>query len=108
MRYHLSPYQVKNFEKFFSFVKVGNLIYPGNLKAKIAVDIITVYKMLEELEDQGFLSTVYEVYCHNCNKSKGVFLNSISEFDNDLHCDFCEQHLNAIDNLIVLYKVVSE
>ena len=85
-------------------VMIGDLIYPREL---FAGDIITAYKILEELKAEGFLSTVYEVYCYNCNKPKGLILNSISEFNDDLHCDFCKRALNIADDLIVLYIVVS-
>ena len=81
---------------------IGDLIYPRDL---FAGDIITAYKILEKLQAEGFLSTVYEVHCHNCNRPKGLILNSISEFDGDLHCDFCKRPLNVLDDLILLYKV---
>lgn len=62
--------------------------------------------MLEELKSKGYLTTIYEVYCNECSRSKGIFLNSISEFNEDYCCDFCNKQLNPMDNLIVLYKVI--
>lgn len=73
----------------------------------MAVDIRVSYKILEELKRQGFLKNLYEVYCFECNKSKGIFLESLEEFDPDWYCDFCDKQLSLEENIIVLYKVVN-
>lgn len=86
---------------------MGDYVYPGHLKSKIAVDIKVSYKMLEELKKQGFLENLYEVYCFDCNKSKGIFLESLEEFNPDWYCDFCGKKLSLEENIIVLYKVVN-
>lgn len=62
--------------------------------------------MLEDLKEQGFLSNIYEVYCFDCNKSKGIFLDSITSFSPDMCCDFCGKELTLEENIIVLYKVI--
>lgn len=85
---------------------MGDYVYPGHLKSKIAVDIKVSYKMLEELKKQGFLENLYEVYCFDCNKSKGIFLESLEEFNPDWYCDFCGKKISLEENIIVLYKVV--
>lgn len=106
LQYQLRPYQQKKCDAFFSVLKVGDYVYPGHLKSKIAVDIKVSYKMLEELKKQGFLENLYEVYCFDCNKSKGIFLESLEEFNPDWYCDFCGKKLSLEENIIVLYKVV--
>ena len=106
LQYQLTPYQQKKCNAFFSVLKVGDYVYPGHLKSKIAVDIKVSYKILEELKRQGFLENLYEVYCFNCNKSKGIFLESLEEFNPDWYCDFCNKKLSLEENIIVLYKVV--
>ena len=73
----------------------------------MAVDIRTAYVMLEELKKQGFLKNLYEVYCFDCKKSKGIFLESLEEFKPDWYCDFCDEPLSIEKNIIVLYKVVN-
>ncbi len=90
----------------FSVLEKGDYIYPGHLKSKLVMDIKSIYKILEELKEQGFLKTLYEVYCFDCSKSKGIFLDSIEEFDADLYCDFCDKHLSIEENIIVLYEVI--
>lgn len=107
MQYQLTQYQQRKCRDFFSAQKLNDYIYAGHLKSKISVDIKTAYRMLEELKEQGFLSNIYEVYCFDCNKSKGIFLDSITAFNPDMCCDFCGKELNVEDNLIVLYKVIS-
>lgn len=77
------------------------------MKSKIAVDIKVAYEMLEKLKGQGYLRNLYELYCFDCNKSKGIFFDSLEMFDPDKYCDFCGKHLTLEDNIIVLYKVVS-
>lgn len=106
MQFQLTPYQKKKCREFFSYIKVNDFIYAGQLKSKIVIDIQTAYFMLEELKHQGYLINLYEVYCFDCNRSKGVFLDTIEEFNPDFYCDFCGKHLSVEENIIVLYKVV--
>ena len=97
------------FEKALSSLQIGDLIYPSDLKADLAVDTVTIYKMLEELKKHGYLSTVYEVCCHNCGNSKGaILLDSLLDLPDDFHCASCGQRLNIADDLIVVYKVVKK
>ena len=105
-QYNLTAYQKKKLEDFFSAIKAGDYIYPGHLKSKIAVDIKVSYMMLEQLKEQGFLRNLYEVYCFDCDKSKGIFLESLEKFDPNWHCDFCDKQLSPEENIIVLYKVI--
>lgn len=105
MQHQLAPYQQAKCNEFFEVLKVGDYVYPGHLKSKLAIDIKTAYKILEELKVQGYLENLYEVYCFNCNKSKGIFLDSLEQFNPDLYCDFCGKSLSLEENIIVLYKV---
>lgn len=88
-------------------IKEGDYIYPGHLKSKLNVDIHVAYEILEELKKLGFVQNLFEVYCFDCNKSKGIFLDSLEHFNPDWHCDFCDQPLSIENNIIVLYKVIS-
>lgn len=97
---------MKKCDEYFSCIKEADFIYAGQLKSKLAINIKTAYEILEELKEQGFLVNVYEVYCFGCDKSKGVFLDSIEEFNPDFHCDFCDNRLSIYENIIVLYKVI--
>lgn len=103
----MSPYQQKKFREYFDALNVGDYIYPGHIKSKLNSDINSVYHMLEELKDLGFLINVYEVYCFECSRSKGIFIEAIADFNKNWYCDNCNSNLNPTDNLIVLYKVVT-
>ena len=69
------------------------MLFSFDLKADLAVDMVTIYKILEGLKEHDYLSMVYEAYCHNYNKTKCI-LDSVAGFKNDLHCGFCETPLN--------------
>lgn len=107
LKMNLTSYQKKQCEEYFNLLKEGDYIYPGYLKSKMFTEIEVVYKLLETLKNEGYLVKQYEVYCKNCCESKGVFLNSISEFNADIYCDFCNKPMNALDNLVILYKVIA-
>jgi len=105
--YRLSEYQKAKCDEFFSFIKIGDYIYPGNLKSKICISISEAYSFMEELRKHGFVINVYEVYCSSCGKSKGIYLESLVDFKEDSACDFCNEELSPDNDLIVLYKVIS-
>lgn len=88
-------------------IKQGDFIYAGQLKSKLAISIEEAYQILEELKNEGFLTNLYEIYCHDCNKSTGKFLDSLEEFNPEAYCDKCDADFTLEKNLIVLYKVVS-
>lgn len=106
LQHQLTPYQQKKYYEFFAAIEEGDYIYPGQLKSKLAIDIKTAYGILEELKKQGYLENLYEIYCFDCNKSKGIFFESLEQFTPDLYCDFCGRPLSLEDNIIVLYKVI--
>ena len=104
--YRLTPYQSKKCDEFFSVVQPGDFIYPGHLKSKLCIDIKTAYLFMEDLKKLGFARNLYEVYCMECGKSKGIFLESLSDFNDDFTCDFCNKELSVSEDIIVLYKVL--
>ena len=104
--YRLTPYQSKKCDEFFSVVQPGDFIYPGYLKSKLCIDIKTAYLFMEDLKKLGFARNLYEVYCMECGKSKGIFLESLSDFNDDFTCDFCNKELSVSEDIIVLYKVL--
>lgn len=104
--YRLTAYQKKKCDEFFSAIQPGDFVYPGHLKSKMCIDIKTAYFFMEDLKKVGFVKNIYEVYCMECNRSKGVFLESLTDFDENLTCDFCNKSLSVSDDIIVLYKVL--
>ena len=104
--YQLTPYQSKKCDEFFSAIHTGDYIYPGHIKSKFCIDIKTAYFFMEDLKKAGFVKNLYEVYCMECGRSKGIFLEALSEFDNNFTCDFCNKPLTVSEDIIVLYKVI--
>ena len=105
--YHLTPYQSKRCNQFFAAIKPGDFIYPGHLKSKLCLkDIKTAYFFMEELKKMEFVQNLYEVYCMECGRSKGIFLDALTEFKEFFTCDFCNKELSASEDIIVLYKVL--
>ena len=104
--YHLSQYQSRKCDEFFAAIRPGDFIYPGQLKSKLCIDIKMAYLFMENLKKAGFVKNLYEVYCMECGKSKGIFLESLSDFEEDFTCDFCNKELSVSDDIIVLYKVL--
>ena len=104
--YRLTPCQRKRCSEFFSTVNPGDIIYPGALKKKLSLGLIKIYFLLEYLKKQGFLQCMYEVYCMGCGHSKGIFLDSLADFNDGNTCDLCGKSLSVTEDLIVLYKVL--
>ena len=104
--YHLTPYQSRKCDEFFSVIHPGDFIYPGHLKSKLCLDIKTAYLFMEDLKKAGFVRNLYEVYCMECGRSKGIFLEALTDFSDDFTCDFCNKKLSASEDIIVLYKVL--
>lgn len=104
--YNLTAYQSKKCDEFFEVVQPGDFIYPGYLKSKLLVDIKTAYFFMEDLKKEGFVTNIYEVYCKQCHKSKGIFLDTLTDFNEDYTCDFCNNSLSVLEDIIVLYKVI--
>lgn len=102
----MNQYQERKCDEFFSVLHPGDFVYPGQLKSKLGIDIKTAYMFMEDLKKMGFAKNIYEIYCTNCDKSKGIFLESLTEFDEDYTCDFCNKTLSVTDDIIVLYKVL--
>lgn len=61
---------------------------------------------MEELKKSGFVHSIYEVYCMECGRSKGIFLEALADFDENFTCDFCNKELSVSEDIIVLYKVL--
>lgn len=106
-RHNLTNYQVKQLSRNMKYWKCGDYIYPGHIKSKLNTSIISAYEILETIKLMGIVDNVYEVYCRNCSKSKGIFLDTLTDINEDLSCDFCNHKFDALEDTIALYKVIS-
>ena len=85
--------------------KKNEFIYPSTIKRKLKLEDKKVYKILTILEDAGIIKMYYEIFCYNCNSSKGLY-SYFNELDDYLICDNCENNLNSNDNVKIVYKVI--
>lgn len=104
-RHKLTLYQEKKLTDYMRYWKEDDYIYPGVLKSKLNISIQEAYEMLEYIKSLGLLEYAFEVYCKKCSKSKGLYLQTLTDMPKDLSCDFCNHEFNALEDTIVLYKV---
>lgn len=107
-RYSLTPYQVRSLSKLISVWHEGDYIYPGHVKSKTCIEITQVYNILETFKEKGYVDIIYEIYCTGCSRTKGKFITTLSDIDENTTCDFCNKTLNTLDDTIALYKVIKE
>lgn len=91
---------------FFKHYRKSMWIYPGVLKRKFSFSLSEIYEFLSELENCGILKSYYELYCSQCQKSMGTVevFNELPEF---FECELCHSELPALENSILIYKVIS-
>ncbi len=91
--------------KFLTKFKKNEYIYPSTIKRNLKLEDKKIYEILTLLEDADIIKMYYEVFCYNCNNSKGLY-TYFNELDDDLICDSCENNLNSNDNVKIVYKVI--
>ncbi|SHH90541.1 hypothetical protein SAMN02745135_02616 [Caloranaerobacter azorensis DSM 13643] len=107
-KYNLTEYQIKQLSKSMKTWKLNDRVYPSALKSRINVDIVTMYKILEEIKDMGILETNYEVYCFECSRFKGKLLRTLTDMPEDLTCDFCNHTFDPLEDTIKIYRVIKD
>lgn len=93
--------------EFFSNYRKNMWIYPGVLKRRFELELSEVYKILSELEEQGILKSYYELYCSHCQKSMGT-VEVFNELPETFVCELCHDELPAIENAVLVYKVIRD
>lgn len=68
---------------------------------------ISKAEFLVELEQQNIIQSYYELYCSHCQKSMGTveLFNELPEF---FECELCHAQLPALENAILIYKVIRD
>lgn len=107
-QHDLTPYQTKQFEAYVKQLGKGDYIYPGHLKSKLNMDIKSIYQVLENLRKQQFIESNFEIYCPECHRFKGKIVESLSDIDPDLSCDFCNHQFEPLTDTIMIYKVIND
>ena len=90
--------------KFLSLFKKDEFIYPSTLKRKFNFDDEKIYVILTELEKAGLVNMYYEVVCHICYQTIGMY-KFFSEIPEDIFCGNCDINLILNENVRIVYKV---
>lgn len=104
---NLTKRQTDLLNQTFKFLKKGSIIYPGQLKSMLNIEIVEVYRILEGLTEQGLLERNYEIYCSNCHKFKGKILQALTSMNEETACDFCNNTFDPVKDTIMIYRVVA-
>lgn len=104
----LSEDTIKKLVKLLTSYKLGSWIYPGVLKRKLEISTKDSYAILQTLEKEGYLSSFYELYCSNCQKSSGIVIETFNEIPDTFECEVCHIELPSLENAAIIYKVVKE
>lgn len=88
--------------------KLDMWIYPGVIKRKLGISVSETYNILHIIQKEDFIDSYYELYCNNCQKSSGIVVNTLSEMPQSFQCDVCDAELPALENAMLIYKVIKE
>ena len=97
----------EQFAEVLASHKAGMWLYPGVIKEKFGFSSQEVYRILRSLEAAGFLESHYELRCSVCQKPSGTVVRAINELPEAFECGLCQSTLPAIENAVLIYKVVS-
>lgn len=92
---------------FFQRYKKNMWVYPGVFKRRFSMELSEIYTFLLELEEQGVLQSYYELYCSQCQKSMGI-VELFNELPESFECELCNSELPALENAILIYKVIRD
>ena len=92
---------------FFKHYHKNMWIYPGVLKRRFSLELPEIYEFLVELEQQNVLQRYYELYCSQCQKSMGI-VELFNELPDFFECELCHAQLPALENAILIYKVIRD
>ncbi len=71
-------------------------------------NLSNTYRILQILQKEGCLESYYELYCSHCQKSSGALIKYFSELPDTFECEICHEELSALENAILIYKVIKK
>lgn len=103
----LNDKRIDKLKELLERYKINEYIYPGTLIRNINIQMKDAYEILDVLEEQGFVTRVYEVICPHENKGAGHIFNSYSELihSNSISCNSCDSLIDPTKYNLVIYKV---
>lgn len=107
--HNLTPFQINQLRKQLKYFENGKIIIPARWKTVLNVDILTSYKILDDISKLGYLKPIFEIYCNSCHKSNNIIVDNIVEFNKEIkNCHECNHELNFLEDTIRLYKVIND
>lgn len=104
----LNKMEQEKFIDIFRHYSYGKWVYPGAIHRVTKIDIKVVYQVLNLLENENFVEHYYEIICKECKRSIGKVYKNIDDIPLDCYCENCENSDIAIDNAILIYRVLVE
>lgn len=108
MKTNLSDSCISGLVQLLQNYRVNMWLYPGVIKRKLNMSIPDIYEVLQILQEEGYLESYYELYCSHCQKSNGTVIRYFSELPDTFECEVCHAELPALENTVLIYKVVKE
>ena len=60
------------------------------------------------IEKEGIIRSYFEVICSDCKKTTSIVFHSIDEIPKEYFCDNCGHEGDALDNAVLIFKVVKD
>ena len=86
----------------------GMWLYPGVIARKVPLSVEKTYAITDLLTQKGYIKPYYELYCNNCQKATGTIFETLNEMPEEFECELCHATMTAIQNSILVFKVVVE
>ncbi len=102
----LDTFQYEKLIRLFSGYDTGMWLYPGVIKRKIGLSTEKTYEILRLMEKAQLIEGFYELGCGNCQHSTGIIYKTFNQLPECFQCELCHKELPAIENAVLIYKVI--
>lgn len=104
----LNKNEIGEFINVFKHYTKGKWVYPGAIHRVAKIPIVKVYEALDIMEKDGIVKSYFEVICSECKKTTSIIVHSIDEIPKEYFCDNCGYEGDAINNAVLIFKVVKD
>ena len=97
---------MSNLKDYFDKYERGDYIYPSIVMKELNISIQDAYQLCCDMEDDGLLTSLLEMYCPYCESFTGIQYQSFFEVPKEIVCPKCGKKLHGDDmyeNQIVVY-----
>lgn len=94
-------------EDFFLHYKKEQWLYPAVLVQKFRCPLGTSYRIMHDMEKEGFLKSYYEMVCPCCGYS-ALKVEVFNQIPDRIICERCETEFSAIENSRIIFQVIHD